>query len=128
MSGRRDEVDTQSLDVVKRIVQRMDFQFAPVTGSGVHLADRKTMAQTPLGRLVQAARQCGKLLIGGWKWLGQGSAQSIAEEFQHCLGSLLRRRSQIMSRIRTIETFVAERKIGDNVSLDHRLQQWPLKP
>ena len=33
-----------------------------------------------------------------------------------------------MPGIGAVEGFVAERKIGDDVALDDRLQQWPLKP
>src|SRR5271167_1385647 len=36
--------------------------------------------------------------------------------------------SEVVPRIGAIEGFIAERKIGDDVALDDRLQQWPLKP
>src|SRR5262252_6292524 len=35
---------------------------------------------------------------------------------------------RIVSRIRAIERFIAEREIGDDISLDRNLKQWPLKP
>ena len=33
-----------------------------------------------------------------------------------------------MPRIRAIERFIAEREIGDDISLDRNFKQWPLKP
>src|SRR5713101_4067203 len=35
---------------------------------------------------------------------------------------------KIMARIGTVERLVAERKIRDDVVLDGRFKQWPLKP
>jgi hypothetical protein len=36
--------------------------------------------------------------------------------------------SQVVARVGTIETLIAQREIGDDVALDHRFQQRPLEP
>src|SRR5271154_6468672 len=41
---------------------------------------------------------------------------------------MVQAQSEVVPGIGAIEGFIAERKIGDDVALDDRLQQWPLKP
>ena len=45
MTRRGDEVNAEPLDIVDRAVQTGDFNFAPVAGAGVHLADVQRVAE-----------------------------------------------------------------------------------
>ena len=47
MARRGDETDAEALDVVIGVVERVDFEFASVAGSGVDLADRQASAEPP---------------------------------------------------------------------------------
>ena len=47
MTRRRNEPETEALDVVVGIVQGVDFKFASIAGSGVDLAYREASAETP---------------------------------------------------------------------------------
>src|SRR5689334_16093861 len=80
-------MDAEPLDVVKRVVQRVDFQFAAVAGPGVDLPDRETMAEAALRRFVQAGGERGDFRIGWRTWLGQRPAQAFAQESQHLVRS-----------------------------------------
>ena len=45
MPRRGDEAQAEALQVVERVVERVDFQLAAVAGAGVHLADRQASAR-----------------------------------------------------------------------------------
>ena len=50
MTRRRNEPETEALDVVVGIVQRMNFKFASIAGSGVDLAYGEAASETPSAR------------------------------------------------------------------------------
>jgi hypothetical protein len=47
VARRCDEAQTEALEIVERIVQRVDFQFAAVARTGIDLADRQAAAEPP---------------------------------------------------------------------------------
>ena len=49
MTRRRNEPETEALDVVVGIVQRVDFKFASIAGSGVDFAYGEAASETPPG-------------------------------------------------------------------------------
>ena len=49
MARRRNEPEAESLDVVVGVVQRVDFKFASIAGSGVDFAYGEAASETPPG-------------------------------------------------------------------------------
>ena len=47
MARRGNEAEAEALDVVVGVIQRVDFKFASIAGSGVDFAYRKAPAETP---------------------------------------------------------------------------------
>ena len=45
MARRGHEVNAEAFDIVDGIIERRDFHFAPVAGTGIHLADGERAAQ-----------------------------------------------------------------------------------
>jgi hypothetical protein len=52
MTRRGDEAQTEPLDVVERVVERVDFEFAAVARAGIDLADRQAAAKPAPRRLI----------------------------------------------------------------------------
>jgi hypothetical protein len=52
MSGGRNETDTETLDIIEGVVERVHFEFAAVAGSGIDGADRQAVAEPSAGSLV----------------------------------------------------------------------------
>ena len=52
VARRGDEAETEALDVVEGVVERMDLKFAAVARTGIDLANRKAAAEPPLARPV----------------------------------------------------------------------------
>ena len=57
MARRGDEAQAEALEVVERVVERVDLQLAAVAGAGVDLADRQAAAEPAARRAVDAWRQ-----------------------------------------------------------------------
>ena len=58
MARRSDKAQPEALEIVERVLQRVDFQLAAVARAGVDLADRERAAEPAFGGAVDAA---GKL-------------------------------------------------------------------
>jgi hypothetical protein len=52
MPRRGDETQAETLQIVKRILQGVDFQFAAVARAGIDLADRQAAAKPAPRRLI----------------------------------------------------------------------------
>jgi len=71
---------TEALDVVIRIVERMDLQFAGIAGTGIHLADGKATPETPVdGALYLLAKDLDFRIA----WPAFGNATSLPDLFQN---------------------------------------------
>ena len=144
MARRGDEAQAEALQVVERIVQRMDFQLAAVAGAGIDLADRQAAAEPALRRAVKLARRVrsdGSVTgerrpwraSSAWRRTRRASPRLRRRPGQQrpasrAAGWLLHVPSQIVPRIGAVERLVAEREVGDDVALDRRFQQRPLEP
>ena len=60
MARRGDEAQAEAFQVVERVVECVDLQFAAVAGAGVDLADRQAAAEPALRRAVEVCRQRGE--------------------------------------------------------------------
>ena len=58
MPGARDEADAEPLDVVERIVERVDLELAAVAGAGVDVADAERAAEHRRGCDPAGRREC----------------------------------------------------------------------
>jgi len=54
VARRGDDVEAEAFQIVKSVAQCMDFQFATVTGAGIHLADRQATAEPPPGSSIDS--------------------------------------------------------------------------
>ena len=82
MARRGDEAQAEAFQVVERVVERVDFQFAAVAGAGIHLADRQAAAEPPLRRAVEVARRARQGPDRGHRFC-HGRAQALEERSQH---------------------------------------------
>src|SRR6267154_4577341 len=119
-----DKTQAKSFEIVKCVLQSVDFELAAIAGTRIDLADRKTAAQPPARRCIEPGgklRQFRIVRIGTWlrEWR---SDQTLQQQLQH--GQPLK----IVARIGAIEGFVAQRKVRNDVALDDRFQERPLKP
>ena len=57
MARRGDEAQAEALEIVERIVERVDFQFAAVARAGIDFADRQAAAEPALRRTVEIGGQ-----------------------------------------------------------------------
>ena len=57
MARRGDEAQAEALEVVERVVERVDFEFAAIAGAGIDLADRERAAELARARAVDALAQ-----------------------------------------------------------------------
>jgi len=82
MTWRGDEAQAETLQVVERIVQCMDFQFATVAGAGIDLANGQTAAETALRGAVKLRTKLGEFRIvrNGFRDWG---TQALEECSQH---------------------------------------------
>ena len=148
MARRGDEAQAEALQVVERVVECVDFQFAAVAGAGVDLADRQAAAEPALRRAVEVgarvASGAGSVTGERRPWRGssacrralRGAKRRGNPPFARNRGLLRRfaprndslRASQVVPRVGTVERLVAQREVGDDVALDRRFQQRPLEP
>ena len=76
MARRGNETQSEALEVVEGVVERMDLKLATVARAGVHFADRKRASETPARGRAQALRQLGEVyIVGCWRRLGQRQPQ-----------------------------------------------------
>ena len=72
MARRRDKTQAQTFQVVERVIERVDFELAAVTGTGVDLADRERTAELGARKSVNTFRQLGEPgLVGRGCRLGE---------------------------------------------------------
>ena len=124
VSRRGDKLEAKALKIVESIVQGVDFEFATVAGASVDLTNRKASSKPTLCRSVQLSREFSQFGIVRYGLLlrQRRADQSAKEQLAH-LGP-----SKIVPRIGAVERFVAEWKVGDDVSLNCCFQQRPLEP
>ena len=60
MARRGDEAQPETLEVVKRVVERVDFELAAVAGAGVDLADGKAASKAAMRGAIEALRKLGE--------------------------------------------------------------------
>ena len=65
MARRGDEAQAEAFEIVERVVERVDFQFAAVAGAGIDLADRQAAAEPPARRAVEARGELGERASSG---------------------------------------------------------------
>ena len=108
---RGDEANAKSLEVVERIVEGVDFELAAVAGSGVDLANCQAAAQASARGAIEASCELIHCSVAQrWRRLGERRAKhTLEKQFAHL---------EIVARIGTVERFIAERKIRDDVALD----------
>ena len=74
VARRGDEAQAEAFEIVERIIQRVDFQFAAVAGAGIDLADRERTAEPGARGTIDALRQFGERgIIRRGRRLGQRS-------------------------------------------------------
>ena len=85
MARRGDEAQAEAFEIVERVAERVDFQFAAVAGAGIDLADRQRAAEPGAGGAVHALRQLGKTgLIGRGRRLGERAVgEAFEQHFAH---------------------------------------------
>src|ERR1700760_4346851 len=83
MSGRGDEAQPVTLQIVEGVIQRMDFKFAAVARAGVHLADGKASAQPVSRDLIQRGGKSFQLGSQRRRRLGQRLAQTLEQVVEH---------------------------------------------
>src|SRR5258708_8162778 len=106
---------------IKTSAWRVDFELASIAGAGVDFADRQAAAEPPPPRVADGCCEFGhRGIVEGRRRLGEWSAE---QAFEKQLAHL-----DVLARVRTVERFVAEREIRDDIVFDRRLEQRPLKP
>jgi hypothetical protein len=82
MPRRSDETQPKALQVVKRVIERMDFQLAPVTRACIDFANGKAAAEPASRCAVQIARKpAQRRLIEGRRRFGQPLSEQILQEY-----------------------------------------------
>jgi len=110
-------------NVIVRIVERMNLQLASVAGTRVDMPDGKTSAKSSIDDALNRYAQSLQLIIT-WRWrcLGQNSdTQTLFQDSKHT-------NLQIVSGIRGIDGFVADREIRNDVSVNQTLEREPREP
>ena len=80
MARWRDERKTEALEIVERVVERVDFQFAAVAGAGVDLAYRKAAAETTArGGIDAPGKLIERFVVGLRRRFGQCSMGNALE-------------------------------------------------
>ena len=122
MARRGGEPDAEALDVVDRVVERVDLQLAAVARAGIDLADGdRAPEQFPRTRL-ERAPELGERRIGHRRRADRHRPGEKRSEAAACAWL------QVVPRIRAVERFVAEREVGDDVAFDRGFEQRPLEP
>ena len=121
MPRRGDETNAKSLEIVNRVVEGVDLKLAAVAGPGVYLADCQAAAQASARGAIEASCELIHCRVAHrWRRLGERRAKhTLEEQLAHL---------EIVARIGTVERFVAEREVSDDVALDCGFQERPLKP
>jgi hypothetical protein len=85
MTRRSDEAETETLQVIENIIERMDFEFTAIAGTGIDFANGEAAAQPAAGQLIQACRQLGNFRISLRRRLGErGLCETFQEYSPHC--------------------------------------------
>ena len=72
MARRGDEAQPEPLEVVERIVQRVDFQLTAVARAGIYLADRQAAAEPSACGAVDLLGKFGQSNVADyWRRLGE---------------------------------------------------------
>ena len=77
----RDEMQAEAFEIVERVVERMDFQFAAVARAGVDLANGQAAAKPAARRMADASGELGqhRVVLGGPR-LGERPAHEAFEQ------------------------------------------------
>ena len=120
MPGTRHEADAEALDIVERIVERMDLELAAVAGPGIDGADaQRTAEDLENSRLQRIGRRNAS--SPRRRRLGDDSDTSdLPQCFQHGL--------KIVAAVGQIERFIDQRKIRHDVVDDGMLDHRPVLP
>ncbi len=121
------ELDAEALDVIDRVVERVDLQLAAVAGAGIDLADGDRAAEQPACPHLQRARRARP----GSRPRSAARRIAAAPDGHRALRTAIGAAacaSEVVPRIGAIERLVAEREVGDDVAFDRGLQQRPLEP
>jgi hypothetical protein len=87
MPGRGDKAQPEPLEVIERIVQRVDFELAAVTRAGIDLADRQAAAEPRPGRPIDVPGKLGeRRLVRTRCRLGERALdQALEQDSAHCV-------------------------------------------
>jgi hypothetical protein len=81
MARRGNEVEAEPLQIVIGIVQRVDFQFAAVAGTGIHFSNRQTTAESSPRRSIDLRAQLSQRRFGrGGRGDRQRQSQQILKQ------------------------------------------------
>ena len=81
MPRRRYEMQSETFQVIKGVVERVDLEFAPVARTGINLPNREAAAQTPARSAPNAGAQLSQhLFIRDRRRFGQRAAHETLEE------------------------------------------------
>ena len=84
MAGRRHEAEAEALDIVERVVQRMDLELAAVARACVHMPDREASPERMLRCLADRRRKGGELrVVLRRSVLGDGRAEALEQRLAH---------------------------------------------
>ena len=75
------EAQPEPLQIVKSIVQRVDFELATVARSGIDMANCQSTPQPFPRDLVEARGQLGQLGVDDRRRFGQRTAEALQEGF-----------------------------------------------
>src|SRR5262249_43145292 len=78
---RGDEAQAEALDVIERVVECVDFEFAAIAGAGVDLTDRKTAAEPASSSALDAHSEFGKgSVVHGRRRFGERPAREAFKQ------------------------------------------------
>ena len=78
-----DEADTQPFNVVKRIVESMDLQLAPVTGPGVDGSNAQRTAKHLENARLQLVGNTERVVTWGRRLRDDPDVTDLVQRFQH---------------------------------------------
>src|SRR6185312_11760653 len=124
--GTRHEADAEALEVVERIVERVDFQLAAVAGAGVDVPDAERPAEQGADALLQGLADAQAVVRLRRGLGGDPNDRNLPQRLQHdCAPSVS---LEIMAAIGEVEGLVDEREVRNDV-VDHRmLEHRPVLP
>jgi hypothetical protein len=81
MARRGDEAEAEALEIVERVVERMDLQLAAIAGAGIDLADRQAAAEPAACGRIETSRQRRQIrILACRRRLGERRAKKTLKE------------------------------------------------